>query len=217
MSTDDRYHREVKGFDPERANAYIKDTRSPLQQMLGESEILCERIEFAGSNDRLGEGHQFCFRRLFDAEEMSATRSAARYLFEVERWTPAELAVFDPVNVRLAHEEHVETLTLALVLPNDPKKQLVANSRELRKLLESEEIEFLYDQWLQWTATRSSYRKLVTDEQMRAYSDALGKGSAPKTSLNSFDAATLRTMYYELAVRHSKQMKDSSSGTGSST
>lgn len=195
---------------------YVKDDRSPLKRALGTQSIPHQVVPFPGSGDRFGKEHKIGIRALSTDQQIGAIASAVKYLTEVAGIERADLYT-EHGDALLDLESKIEALALSLCVPAKPHEAFAASAQELRESLETEEIAYLWDQYLEWQGSRSQYRKLQTLEQMREYWVALGKGLAPKTSLNSFDATTLRRMLHELAVQHWRQMKTRSSGTGART
>lgn len=111
-------------------------------------------------------------------------------------------------------EIKVQTLAVALVDPST-LAPVAKDADDLRGVLTSDEVAFLYERFLDLCAERSPFQSL-TFERLMEEVDALGKGTIPLSSLNGYDSASLRIIARELVARHARQMSGSSSATSPS-
>jgi hypothetical protein len=177
---------------------FITDNRSGLAKLVGDGPVPHRAFPFPGAGGRFGEGTRFAVRAL-DAESKSrALANAVTWLTTKGGWTRDALYEQNGAAV-LDLECKVQVLARALVQPDDARKAFVSGPDELRKLLESDEIAALFEQYLDYEEERSPLAKLRSWEEVEPALVAVGKGYATKTSLLRFDSATRLYMLHCMA------------------
>lgn len=190
---------------------FVKDTRSPLAKLLGDAPVAHRKVEgFEGAGGRF-KGVPLALVALSGDVQERATSEAAKHLVAVgfnreDLYTEIGEGLF-------GYEIKVQLLSRALRDGNDPTRTFAENADELRKTLEADEVAALFEHLLDYQEERSPLSRARSWEEVEALLVAVGKGLAPGTSLNSFDAASLRFMLRELAARWVTLTKPRSSDT----
>lgn len=198
---------------------YIKDTRSPLAKLLGDAPVAHRKVEgFEGAGGRF-KGVPLALVALSGDVQERATSEAAKHLVAVgfnreDLYTEIGESLF-------GYEIKVQLLSRALRDGADPTRLFADDADELRKVLEADEVSALFEHLLDYQEERSPLSHARSWEEVEALLVAVGKGLAPATSLNSYDAASLRFMTRELTVRWVRPMRppcsDTSPPSGSNT
>jgi hypothetical protein len=202
-------------------DAFIKG--SSLAKLAGLAAVPHRIFPFRGAGDRFPEGERFAVRSLPAAARMKAATEAERWLRRVGGYDASELLT-ETGQAVLQLEGKLRVLGAALVDPDDPgrpfagvgddgRHDLGRAADEIRDLLEAEEIEALFEEWIDFNDERSPLTKARTWAEFEGLLAAVGKGLASRTSLNRYDSASLRFMLRELAARHWTPTKLSSSAT----
>lgn len=190
---------------------FVKDTRSPLAKLLGDAPVAHRKVEgFEGAGGRF-KGVPLSLVALSGDVQERATSDAAKHLVAVgfnreDLYTEIGEGLF-------GYEIKVRLLSRALRDGNDPTRLFAESADELRKTLEADEVAALFEHLLDYQEERSPLSRARSWEEVEALLVAVGKGLAPGTSLNSFDAASLRFMLRELAARWVTLTKPPSSDT----
>lgn len=190
---------------------FVKDTRSPLAKLLGDAPVAHRKVEgFEGAGGRF-KGVSLSLVALSGDVQERATSDAAKHLVSVgfnreDLYTEIGEGLF-------GYEIKVQLLSRALRDGNDPTRTFAESADELRKTLEADEVAALFEHLLDYQEERSPLSRARSWEEVEALLVAVGKGLAPPTSLNSYDAASLRFMLRELAARWVTLMKPPSSDT----
>lgn len=193
------------------ADKFVKDTRSPLAKLLGQSPLAHRKIEgFEGAGGRFRGASLALLALSGDAQER-ATSDAAKHLVAVgfereDLYTEIGEGIF-------SYEIKVQLLARSLVDGNDPTKPFAASADELRRTLEPDEVSVLFEHALSYQEERSPLSKARSWEEVEGLIDAVGKGLTAPTSLNSYDSGSLRFMLRELAYRYTARTKPPSSDT----
>lgn len=191
---------------------YVKDVRSPLSRLLGQAPLALKAIEgFEGASGRF-RGTPLAVRALSGDDQERATAEAAKHLVATCGFERADL--YTEIGEGLfTYEVKVQLLARALYVPGPSPVPFAASAEELRRLLEPDEVAELFERFLDWQEERSPLRRARSWEEVESFLEALGKGWTAPTSLSSYDAASLRFMLRELAVRWVKLTKPPSSDT----
>lgn len=190
---------------------YVKDTRSPLAKLLGGAPVAHRKVEgFEGAGGRF-KGVSLALVALSGDVQERATSDAAKHLVAVgfnreDLYTEIGEGLF-------GYEIKVQLLSRALRDGNDPTRLFAADADELRKTLEADEVAALFEHLLDYQEERSPLSRARSWEEVEALLVAVGKGLAPGSALNSYDAASLRFMLRELAARWAMLMRPPSSDT----
>lgn len=189
----------------------LSDKRSGLARRLG-GVVPTRTID--GYGPRL---NGLALRALPAGELQKATAAAVVYLTSEEVGFRDEHLYTEVGEQALDLETKMQVLFRALVDPADPAVAYAANVDEVR-VLEPDEVSVLFNEFVTFQEERSPMTRASSWEEVEDLLEALGKGSVPKTRLNSFDASSLRFMLHELAVRHwtptSPPFSDTSRGDG---
>lgn len=196
---------------------------SSLAKLVGFGPVPHRVFPFRGAGDRFPEGTRFAVRSLAADARMRAVVAAERWLCKVGAYERAELLT-ETGQAALQLEGKVRVLAAALVDPEDPARPFVGlgddgrvdperAADELRALLETDEVEALFEEWIDYTDSRSPLQRARTWEEVEGLLAAVGKGSITPTSLNRYDSASLRYMLRELAVRFWTRTSPPSSDT----
>lgn len=189
-------------------DAFIKDTRSPLARLLGQSPTPHKPVAFGGRF----EGVALALRALPGDAHERAVADAAKHLVMIgfqreDLYTEIGEGLF-------ALECKVQLLARALcVLGDKAPEPLCAGADELRAHLEPDEVSGLFEHFLAYQEERSPLTSARSWEEVEAFLLALGKGLAPATSLNSYDTGTLRYMLREVVARWTPPTRPLSSDT----
>lgn len=184
-----------------------------LRQMLGSGAVPHAVHTLQGGAWGPLDGTRIALRALSTDEQERCVADALKWLTEGAKLQRADVYT-ETGEQALAVEYQVQVLARALVMPDDPRKALVEGAADVRELLTPEQVAWLFEQYTAFQATRSPYQKL-TPEGVEEVATALGKGFLPATSLNSYDAATLRSIVIALVSRPSVQTTAPSSLTPS--
>jgi hypothetical protein len=202
-------------------DAFIKG--SSLAKLAGLAAVPHRTFPFRGAGDRFPDGTRFAVRALAADARMRAATEAERWLRRVGGFESAELLT-ETGQAVLQIEGKTRILATALVDPDDTgrpyagvgddgRQDLGRAADEIRALLEAEEIEALFEEWIDFNDERSPLSKARSWAEFEGLLAAVGKGSVSRTSLNRYDSASLRFMLRELAARHWTPTRPSSSPT----
>jgi len=200
-----------------------RDTRSPLRRALGASASgvgAVKVIEFDGCGARL-RGVPLALRTLTAGESIRVRTDAHAYLTRQCALSEDAVGYSDAGRALHEFETKLRTIALALVDPSTGLPVCVnakneADADEARTLLESDEIAGLFELFVDWTNERSPIQS-KTAEEVEDLIEALGKATMPMSSLNGYDAATLRCIARALVGRLRAQTNSLSSPTSPST
>ncbi len=184
-----------------------RDTRSPLRRALGASASgvgAVKVIEFDGCGARL-RGVPLALRTLTAGESIRVRTEAHAYLTRQCALSEDAVGYSDAGRALHEFETKLRTIALALVDPSTGLPVCVnakneADADEARTLLESDEIAGLFELFVDWTNERSPLQS-KTAEEVEAVVEAMGKATMPLSSLNGYDAATLRFIARALVGR----------------
>ena len=110
----------------------------------------------------------------------------------------------------------LQVLARAMVDPQDTSKPFAASADELRRHLEADEVSAIFDGSPRSRASRSPLRGEVSGRGGRD-ADSLGKGLIAETSLQRYDAPTLRAIVIELVAWARTRTRPNSSDTSPQT
>ena len=198
-----------------------RDTRSPLRRALGASASgvgAVEVVGFDGGGARV-RGGPLARRALAAGEAIRVRTDAHAYLTRQCALSEDAVGYSDAGRALHEFETKLRTIALALVDPSTGLPVCVnakneADADEARTLLESDEIAGLFELFVDWTNERSPLQS-KTAEEVEAVVEAMGKATTPLSSLNGYDAATLRSIVIALVNRPSAQTTAPSSLTPS--
>ncbi len=184
-----------------------RDTRSPLRRALGASASgvgAVKVIEFDGCGGRL-RGVPIALRTLTAGESIKVRTDAHAYLTRQCGLSEDAVGYSDAGRALHEFETKLRTIALALVDPSTGAPVCVnakgeADADEARTLLESDEVAGLFEMFVDWTNERSPIQS-KTAEEVEALIEAMGKATMPLSSLNGYDAATLRFIARALVGR----------------
>ncbi len=184
-----------------------RDTRSPLRRALGASASgvgAVKMIEFDGCGGRL-RGVPLALRTLTAGESIKVRTDAHAYLTRQCALSEDAVGYSDAGRALHEFETKLRTIALALVDPSTGAPVCVnakgeADADEARTLLESDEVAGLFEMFVDWTNERSPIQS-KTAEEVEALIEAMGKATMPLSSLNGYDAATLRFIARALVGR----------------
>ncbi len=184
-----------------------RDTRSPLRRALGASASgvgAVKVIEFDGCGGRL-RGVPLALRTLTAGESIRVRTEAHAYLTRQCALSEDAVGYSDAGRALHEFETKLRTIALALVDPSTGAPVCVnvkgdADADEARTLLEGDEIAGLFELFIDWTNERSPIQS-KTAEEVEALVEAMGKATTPLSSLNGYDAATLRFIARALVGR----------------
>ncbi len=165
---------------------------------------------FELSHGRLA-GVPFAVRWVSHEDRTKAIDEARRFLVEHGKWDPVDLYSGAGAQ-RLEEESQLRLLAVALVDPKNPDVK-AGTVEELRKLLDTSEVQRIFDEWDDFQAERSPWRRWKSPAEFEADVEALGKGLMSEAWIRSFDSASLRSIVRSLASRLRAQTTDSSSPT----
>lgn len=196
-----------------------RDTRSPLRRALGASASgvgAVKVIEFDGCGGRL-RGVPIALRTLTAGESIKVRTDAHAYLTRQCGLSEDAVGYSDAGRALHEFETKLRTVALALVDPSTGTPVCVnakgdADADEARTLLESDEVAGLFELFVDWTNERSPIQS-KTAEEVEAIVEAMGKATMPLSSLNGYDAATLRFIGRALVGRLRTQMNSPFSPT----
>lgn len=196
-----------------------RDTRSPLRRALGASASgvgAIKVIEFDGCGGRL-RGVPIALRTLTAGESIKVRTDAHAYLTRQCALSEDAVGYSDAGRALHEFETKLRTIALALVDPSTGAPVCVnakgeADADEARTLLESDEIAGLFELFVDWTNERSPLQS-KTAEEVEGLIEAMGKATMPLSSLNGYDAATLRFIARALVGRLQAQTNSRSSPT----
>ncbi len=158
-------------------------------------------------------GEKFALRWVSSEVQRDATDSARKWMLD-RGWAPEDLYSGHGAHA-LEFESRVRLLVHALVVPEATNQPACASPDELRKLLDADEINFLYEQYDAFQLERNPWRHWKNSAEFEADVDAYAKGLMPPGWLLSFESASLRSIVTFMGSRLQRQMKDSSSATSS--
>lgn len=195
----------------------VSDTRSRLARMLG-GALPFLRVE--APTGRLA-GLPVALRALSSEEIQTATRAAYKSVTDAGG---ADYVLTDVGEPDLALQTKLELLAVALVeapakdhpMPREGYTRLVSSSADLAKLLDPEEIDFVWNRYLDHQKERSPISHAESWEEVREAVLAMGKGTIPTSRLSGFDASSLRTIVVGLAKELATLTRPSSSTTSPS-
>ena len=199
-----------------------RDTRSPLRRALGASASgvgAVKVIEFDGCGGRL-RGVPLALRTLTAGESIRVRTESHAYLTRQCALSEDAVGYSDAGRSLHEFETKLRTVALALVDPSTGAPVCVnakgeADADEARTLLESDEIAGLFEMFVDWTNERSPIQS-KTAEEVEAIVEAMGKATMPLSSLNGYDAATLRFIARALVGRLQAQTNSRYSPTSPS-
>jgi len=199
-----------------------RDTRSPLRRALGASASgvgAVKVIEFDGCGGRL-RGVPIALRTLTAGESIKVRTDAHAYLTRQCGLSEDAVGYSDAGRALHEFETKLRTIALALVDPSTGAPVCVnakgeADADEARTLLESDEVAGLFEMFVDWTNERSPIQS-KTAEEVEALIEAMGKATMPLSSLNGYDAATLRFIARALVGRLQAQTSSRYSPTSPS-
>ncbi len=195
---------------------FIKDSRSGLAKLLGDGPIPARVFAFGGAGDRFGAETRFCVRALSVQEQLTAVGAATKFLVEVCGLDRQDL-FSDIGSAALDLESKVQALAVGLVDPDDARKRFAKDAAELRKSLEADEVERLFNELADFTSERSPLTRAADSAEVQALLVAVGKGMAPKTRLLAFGFDTLVSITHSLACQLYGPTKPSSSPSRASS
>lgn len=161
-------------------------------------------------------GHAVAIRALPAGTHVECVAAALAFLVEERKMDRDD--VYGGLGSSAVDLEYkVQVLARALVVADGKGTTPWAESAaEVRALLPSaDHVSWLYERHLEWQRERSPYDTLRDDAAIQEVAVALGKGYRSPTSLNGYDAATLRSIVTALADLHSKLTMQLSSAMNS--
>lgn len=185
----------------------LTDKRSGLAKRLSDSAVPTRILD--GHSARL---NGLALRALPVGEIQKSTAAALAYLTSTEMGLHDDHLFTELGEQALDVETKCQILFRALVDPNDPTAPFAASVDEVRAL-DADEITVLFNEFAAFQEERSPLSRARSWEEVEGFLEALGKGSVPRTRLNSFDASSLKFMLHELADRHWKPTSSPSSPT----
>ena len=198
------------------------DHRSPLAKMLAGP------VPFIAAEVPTGRLHGAALGLVaLSADEIQrATREAHAML---RKHASDDYMLTDTGEADLALAVKVATVAAALiVLPEDGRPRPVqgytravaagpAGAEELAKLCEPDEVDYLYNRFLDHQRERSPITTAATWEEVREVVLAMGKGTIPRSRWSGFDSGTLKIIGDGLARELARLTRHSSSDTSPST
>ena len=185
---------------------------SPLTKLLGGVQRPHKVFRIGG---RL-EGVDLALRSVSVEETELAHADAIKRMTSLGGWTRDDF-LNDTGEALFAQELRLQLLARALVDPQDPSKTFAQSADELRRYLEADEVVAIFDEFTTFQRSRSPLREAKTLDEVREVADSLGKGLIAETSLQRYDAPTLRVIAIELAAWARKRTRPSSSDTSPPT
>lgn len=185
---------------------------SPITKLLGGTQRPHKVFRIAG---RL-EGTDLAVRSISVEEGEVAHADAMKRMTALGGWTREDF--LNDVGEALFHQEmRLQVLARAMVDPQDPSKPFAASADELRRHLEADEVSAIFDEFSTFQKSRSPLREAKSLDEVREVADSLGKGLIAETSLQRYDAPTLRAIAIELAAWARTRTRLSSSPTSPPT
>lgn len=200
--------------DPNLAG-YIKDTRTPLQRFMEAKSPVKVIDDFPGAGGRM-HGFTFGLRALSVEDTQRAAIDAVRELGDKFRVPEALLFTTVAEEVRdISAKVHI--LYRAVVHQDPPNERIFKTPDELRSAFEVDELNALFERYMDWQIERSPISTSKKFEDVMGVIDAMGKGMAPSSVLNGYDAATLRYIVTVLAQDRQALLTTSTSTASFST
>lgn len=197
------------------------DKRSPLARALA-GKIAWKRIK--AETGRLAQ-LDLAVRSLPQHEIATAMRAALKGLVD-DGWNEEHLYTELGEGVHDL-ETQVQVLSRCLLVPpaegeagDATESQCVPfadSAEDLRKILEPDEVAFIFREFTRYQEERSPISRARTPEEVVAFVDALGKEMIPLSRLRSCDSATLLAIATELGERLVISTSYSSSATSPSS
>lgn len=185
---------------------FVKDTRSHLAKLLDSKPKPFKRLEgFEGGGGRF-RGVPLAVIPLSGEAMELATVEAVKHLTAIghireDLYTEIGEGVFSwEIKAQLLAR------SLQYIGAKDELSPFAFDASEIRSL-ETDEVSALYEHFLIYQDERSPISKARSWAQVEDELEAMGKGWTDGTSLNRYDANSLRFMLRELAVQHWKQTK----------
>lgn len=203
----------------EDADRFLKGSK--LSKLLAGRPRPARRFEIEVVRDAGPETLKLAVRALSAQEFAQAQAAATKWLTSTGGWTREDL-MSDAGDALLNLETMVQVLARALVDPDNTDLPLASpagdeGAAEVRKLFDVAEIRACFDEYRANETERSPFRLLKTLDEVREVADALGKGLTAPTSLQRYDATTLRLIITALVDRARRWTTPSSSDTSPPT
>lgn len=172
-------------------------------------------VEFDGCGARL-RGIPLALRTLNADENLRVRADALKWLSSVCGFAEDYLVGTTAGQATAEFEIKVRTIALALVEPAPPHRVVAKDADELRVQLDADEVAALFEHYVDWVQERSPISAARSAEEVASVVDALGKGTMPRSRLNGYDSASLRTIIIALVDRSRMQTNSPSSPTSPS-
>jgi hypothetical protein len=187
----------------QRARAILDGQPSLLAKLFAGGAARPLRVtEFPGTTTPVG----LWELKRYEADE--ATIDAVAFLESIK--IPDAAIAADPTIADA--ERRVQILFRALRDPQAPERPFCGSPTELRTLLTADQIDALFDQYLDLLEERNPKAKLRSPEEVDGLISVWGKlDSTARASICSYDGGSLRSIALLLAARCLKQMQASSS------
>lgn len=149
--------------------------------------------------------------RTLTAEETDAAYAATtKRLTERGGWTRDDF-LNDAGESTFQLELKVQYIARAMVDPEDPSKPFAANADEVRRQMEPDDINAVFDELTAFQLERSPLRRAKTWAEVEEVADSLGKGLILPTALQRYDNTSLRLTITALVDALRKRTKLNSS------
>lgn len=195
-------------------SAFVQDKRSLLEKLLGAAPVP-HRVVVYPEGSRMA-GGQVALTILSVHDQMQSAAAAITYLRDVAKWRPEDL-IEELGRAAVELECRVQWLFRCLRDPKDLDCPIVKDPDQLRKLSCNDDLAWLWEQYLDFSAERSTFKRAQTWEEVEALVESVGKGRASPTLLSDCDSDTLRNIVRLLAVRYTTLMRTHSFCTSSAT
>lgn len=194
---------------------------SKLSKLLAGRSRPARHFDLEVARDKGAETIKLAVRVLSAQEFEQAQAAAVKWLTATGGWSREDV-MGDAGDALLNLEVMVQVLARALVDPENPDLPLAAvaadeGAAEVRRMFDVDEIRACFDEYRTHETERSPFRALKTLADVREVADALGKGLMEPTSLQRYDATTLRLIISALTARARRWMMPSSSDTSPPT
>ncbi len=185
---------------------------SPITKLLGGTTRPHKVFRISG---RL-EGYDLAVRAISVEETEIAHAEAIKRMTSLGGWTREDF-LNDTGEALFSQELRLQILARAMVDPQDANRAFAQSADELRRYLEADEVSAIFDEFTVFQRSRSPLREARSLEEVREVADSLGKGLIAETSLQRYDAPTLRAIAIELAAWARARTRPSSSATSPQT
>lgn len=194
---------------------FVKDSRTPLQRFMEAKSPVKVIDDFPGAGERW-KGFAFGLRALTVEEVQTAAIDATKEL--TDRFKLSESLLFTSIADEMRDiSSKVHILARSMTHAEAPHERLFKGPNELRAALEADELHALFELYMDWQRERSPVSSAKSLDDVMGVVEAMGKGMAPSSALNGYDAATLRYIVTVLAQERQALLTASTSTDSSST